>query len=164
MRQRGSRPPARIGRVGSRCRHGSGRRGTVRRLDPSQPDDDEQTPGGLAGAWLAAGLLVTAATACTPDTDRGHLVPGVATRAGWQVVEYRGTRVDVPGTWLRLDRSGCEFEHERWAPQGSHRCAEGVGVSFYAAATFDPARGPGARPDDGPGARGGAWAGYEIAG
>jgi hypothetical protein len=110
----------------------------------------------------AAALLAGIVAAALNRRDEGVVVTASAP-AGWKTVEYRGVRVDVPADWERSDLDGCEFRFEHWAPPGSPGCARGGGVAFYAAATFDPATGPGVRRTeqraDEPG-----WGGYVYAG
>ncbi len=103
----------------------------------------------LAGAVVAWLLLV--------DRPRSHVV-GDAERPGWRTVELDGVRVDVPASWERASRRGCEFRFERWAPPSDRGCDGVVGLSFYASATFDPAQGPGVHR------RSPGWGGYALAG
>jgi hypothetical protein len=84
---------------------------------------------------------------------------------GWQQVTYRGVDLEVPPDWTRLDMAGCEFSPEHWGPAALDPCADDVGLWFWAAASFDPATGPGVHvaaasanlPD-------GGWAGYVTSG
>lgn len=82
--------------------------------------------------------------------------------AGWKTVTYKGTQVDIPSTWQRVDMSGCEFKSVRWAHPSSPPCAFQGGVEFYGSATFDPFNGPGVRrnPEDDDK----RWGGYVLAG
>jgi hypothetical protein len=67
----------------------------------------------------------------------------------------------VPPAWDRLDTSACEFQAEHWGPADVEPCSSGIGLWFYASATFDPATGPGvhAEPPSDQLPEGG-WAGY----
>lgn len=83
---------------------------------------------------------------------------------GWQTIEYRGVRVDIPAAWVRVDRGDCEFAFERWSNLGTEDCEDSAdGVSFYESATFDPLHGPGLRRGD-PAVDQKPWAGYAYAG
>lgn len=115
-------------------------------------------------------VLVLVAAACAvvgylawdraPADPRAEVVAGAA-REGWQTIEYRGVRVDLPAAWSRREMRDCEFRYERWAAPGSADCAND-GVAFYGAALFDPSRGPGISRSDDDGRPG--WSGYVYAG
>jgi hypothetical protein len=65
-----------------------------------------------------------------PRGDRNSLLP----------IENDGVQVNVPGNWVKLDTSSCEFRWIRFAPYGVDPCDyDGASLSFYASATFDPA-------------------------
>src|SRR4051794_14025626 len=95
--------------------------------------------------WLGALAVVAAAALVLLVVDRGtdhdgaEVVTNPAARSGWKTIEYRGVRVDIPQSWERSDRDGCEFHFEHWGPPGSAGCASEEGVAFYYSATFDPA-------------------------
>ena len=86
----------------------------------------------------------------------------VAEGSGSKTIEYDGVRVEIPGSWERLDQGGCEFEFEVWAPRGTPPCSWSRGVAFYGSATFDPSNGPGVHRDDE--LREARWSGYTYAG
>lgn len=114
---------------------------------------------------LAVVAVLVAAVVCLFVVDRTPraLVVDSSAREGWQTIEYEGVRVDIPEDWKRTDPDDCEFAFEHWGPTVVTGCGDGVGVSFYRSATFDPAHGPGlrraARNSDDP-----AWGGYVYAG
>lgn len=97
----------------------------------------------LLVALVASALVVAVVVwSLLVDRSRSHVV-GDETRPGWKTVELDRVRVDVPQTWERTSRAGCEFEFERWAPRSDSGCNGHVGVSFFASATFDAAQLPG---------------------
>ncbi|WP_299054061.1 hypothetical protein [uncultured Nocardioides sp.] len=107
---------------------------------------------------VVAGAVALAASATyeAPPRDDGR-------SPGWQTIDHRGLDVEIPASWHRADLGGCEFEYEHWTVSADDACGQGPGVSFYASATYDAARGPGVRPDPpAPGPR--RWSGYEVAG
>ena len=115
----------------------------------------------LGGLLAAVGLLVVALVLV--DTDPlSEVVDDPTTHEGWQSIEYNDIRVDVPATWTRVDMSDCEFEHERWAREGSAPCDFEDGVALYGSATFDATRGPGVSRTTENGVP--IWGGYVIAG
>lgn len=78
------------------------------------------------------------------DGEGDHSYDGTTTPAVWHTVEHDGALVDLPGGWGELDTSSCEFQWVRYGPPGTDPCdGDAEGLSFYASATFDPARGPG---------------------
>jgi hypothetical protein len=86
---------------------------------------------------------------------------------GWQVVTYRGLHLEVPPGWRRLDMSSCDRDlpQERWGAAELDPCAPDAGLWFRAAATFDPATGPGVHTA--PASKNlpqGGWAGYVTRG
>jgi hypothetical protein len=97
---------------------------------------------------LVAGILVAGYAGYRLFTEKPvHTAPVSrstgTTGDGWQQVTYRGVNVEVPLDWQRLDTSGCDSSPERWGPAGLDPCADDLGLWFLAAATFDPATGPG---------------------
>lgn len=105
-------------------------------------------------------LALAVALAVLWYVDRGAEV--VAETSESRTIEYDGVRVEIPGSWERLDQSDCEFEFEVWAPPGTPPCSWSRGVAFYGSATFDPAHRPGIRRDGEPGEA--RWSGYTYAG
>ena len=123
-------------------------------------------PRGLRRWLIAAAVLLSLLAAALLwhrlTTDGGaEVVDDPSAQPGWQTIQYQRVRVAIPEGWRRSRMGGCEFQYEHWAPPQSDPCASGVGISFYASATFDPAQGPGVRRT---GSRGTetspAWAGY----
>lgn len=116
------------------------------------------TPGRVV-AVLALGLAVELAVVWYDGRGGADVV---AETSGSQTIQYDGVRVEIPGSWDRLDQSECEFEFEVWAPPGTPPCRWSRGVAFYGSDTFDPSHGPGIRRDGEPGEA--RWSGYTYAG
>jgi hypothetical protein len=117
---------------------------------------------GVLLALVIAGLVGAAFLLIGNGDSRGVVVRDDSTPAGYQALEYRGVRVDIPQDWVRVEDSDCEFEFERWAPPGSPTCEPDItSVAFYGRATFDPELGPGLQRVKEPEK---AWAGYVIVG
>jgi hypothetical protein len=105
----------------------------------------------LAGGWLRF-----------HRDDAGAEVVDASSHAGWKTIRYQGVRVDIPTSWVRLDKDDCEFQFEVWVPSDSEGCAWAHGMAFYRSATFDPSQKPGVK-------RAGThqkpeWGGYTYAG
>ena len=98
---------------------------------------------GVAAALLV--LMVVVLRVATSGPEQSERVGDAATRDGWQTIEYRGVRVDVPDEWERKDSEGCPYAVERWGPVDASRCGEegGVGVSLLDSSTFDARFEPG---------------------
>ena len=119
---------------------------------------------GLLTALVVVPALIAALVGWSllAERARSHVV-GDATRPGWKTVELDRVRVDIPVSWERASRAGCEFEFERWAPRPDLSCDGAVGVSFYGSATFDAAQEPGVLRRWHDGSRSG-WGAYAEAG
>lgn len=116
--------------------------------------------------WLgaAAVLLIVAVVLIRAGNNGTHESESIgdADRDGWQTIEYRGVRVDVPDDWERKDTDGCPYVIERWGPEDSTTCGEdfGVGVSLLPSENFDAIVEPGeVRRDPGGGIH---WSGYVL--
>jgi hypothetical protein len=119
---------------------------------------------------LAVGLCVAGFTGYRLFTEEPEHHPPVSevtdtTDDGWQVVSYRGVSVELPPEWDRLDTAGCDEPGtsgvERWGPAAVDPCAGDLGLWFLAAATFDPASGPGVHTTPVSGnLPAGGWGGY----
>lgn len=117
------------------------------------------TLGAVCAALLAVGM-----GSCAAHDPGAEVVNESTEPAGWKTIEYEGVRVDIPGSWERLDMGECEFQFERWGPPGIPPCEADAGVGFYRSATFDPAHRPGVRRGEPSGPEGPDWGGYVYAG
>jgi hypothetical protein len=119
---------------------------------------------------LVGGLLVAAYAGYRLFTEEPAHHPPVSratgtTDDGWQQVTYRGVQLEVPPGWQRLDMAGCGSAPERWGPAGLDPCAGDAGLWFRAAASFDPATGPGVHTAPAsPHLPDGGWTGYVTRG
>ena len=120
------------------------------------------SPLGLLALTLVGALVLAGGWLWLARDDGGAEVVGDRSPDGWTTIRYQGVRVDIPASWERSDRDGCEFQFEVWTPPGSKGCDWAGGVAFYASATYDPADKPGVRRTesrDEP-----EWGGYSYAG
>jgi hypothetical protein len=120
-------------------------------------------PTGLVLLLVAVAAFVLVAGAMVARSAVGEGGDGLGERRadGWRTLTYESVRVEVPGAWIQLDTSDCEFGGDRYGPPDLDPCASDGGLGFSASETFDPAHGPGIRwaPADDWFPRG-RWAGY----
>jgi hypothetical protein len=116
------------------------------------------------GTWLSVGVVCALVLAVgvgwyASRAPRAEVVDDGTAGTGWKTIEYQGVRVNIPADWERLDRGDCEFEFERWGPQGTPTCEPGASVAFYDF-PFDPAHGPGVKRTEETEPAAADWAGY----